>query len=74
MQMRKPFSPGEALDLFYRFGFFSLSVRVVPRDDPGAWIVREPTAAIFSNVKQAKKTMPLQGSFEPNLQVCAKAY
>merc|ERR1711981_1175718 len=28
---------GEAVDIFYRYGFFSLSVRVVPRDttDPG---------------------------------------
>lgn len=38
---------GGALDLFYRFGFYSLSVRVVPRDDPGAWLVREPTAKVF---------------------------
>jgi len=34
--------------LFYRFGFFSLSVRVVPRDDAGAWIIREPTAKVIS--------------------------
>ena len=33
--------------MFYRYGFFSLSVRVVPRDDPGKWLVREPTANIF---------------------------
>ena len=33
--------------MFYRYGFFSLSVRVVPRDDPGRWLVREPTADIF---------------------------
>lgn len=33
--------------MFYRYGFFSLSVRVVPRDDPGKWLVREPTADIF---------------------------
>lgn len=35
------------MDLFYRYGFFSLSVRVVPRDDPGSWLIREPTADIF---------------------------
>jgi len=40
---------GGALDLFYRFGFYSLSVRVVPRDDPGAWLIREPTAKIFDD-------------------------
>merc|ERR1712018_505486 len=28
---------GEAVDIFYRYGFFSLSVRVVPRDDHGSW-------------------------------------
>lgn len=38
---------GGAVDMFYRYGFFSLSVRVVPRDDPGKWLVREPTADIF---------------------------
>jgi len=38
---------GGAVDMFYRYGFFSLSVRVVPRDDPGKWLVREPTANIF---------------------------
>jgi len=38
---------GGAVDMFYRYGFFSLSVRVVPRDDPGRWLVREPTADIF---------------------------
>ena len=42
---------GETLDLFYRFGFFSLSVRVVPRDDAGDWIVREPTSLIFDKVR-----------------------
>jgi len=38
---------GGAVDMFYRYGFFSLSVRVVPRDDPGKWLIREPTADIF---------------------------
>jgi len=38
---------GGAVDMFYRYGFFSLSVRVVPRDDPGRWLIREPTANIF---------------------------
>ena len=42
-------STGGALDLFYRFGFYSLSVRVVPRDDPGAWLIREPTAKILDD-------------------------
>jgi len=38
---------GEAVDIFYRYGFFSLSVRVVPRDDHGKWLIREPTTKVF---------------------------
>lgn len=45
---------GGAVDLFYRYGFFSLSVRVVPRDDPGKWLVREPTADIFESTSVVK--------------------
>jgi len=45
---------GGAVDLFYRYGFFSLSVRVVPRDDPGKWLVREPTADIFDKTSVVK--------------------
>jgi hypothetical protein len=26
-----------------------LSVRVVPRDDPGTWLIREPTAKVFDD-------------------------
>jgi len=40
---------GGAVDLFYRYGFFSLSVRVVPRDDPGRWLIREPTTTVFED-------------------------
>jgi len=40
---------GEAVDIFYRYGFFSLSVRVVPRDDHGSWLIREPTTKIFTS-------------------------
>ena len=29
------------------FNFYLFSVRVVPRDDPGRWLIREPTADIF---------------------------
>merc|ERR1712210_286045 len=39
---------GEAVDIFYRYGFFSLSVRVVPRDDHGSWLIREPTTKVFT--------------------------
>jgi torso-like protein len=40
---------GGAVDLYYRYGFFSLSIRVVPRDDPGAWLIREPTNRILED-------------------------
>ena len=30
-------------------GFFSLSVRVVPRDDHGSWLIREPTTKVHNN-------------------------
>ena len=29
-------------------GFFSLSVRVVPRDDHGSWLIREPTTKVLT--------------------------
>lgn len=67
---RRPDVPsGEALDLFYRFGFFSLSVRVVPRDDAGAWLVREPTAAIFDETSVSERITPSAGKFDPSFQV-----
>lgn len=59
---------GEAVDLFYRFGFFSLSVRVVPREDPGQWLIREPTSKVFQTF--AEKVIPAQGSFDDDLKVC----
>eukprot|EP00094_Tigriopus_californicus_P011084 TCALIF_10695-PA protein Name:"Similar to tsl Torso-like protein (Drosophila melanogaster)" AED:0.25 eAED:0.25 QI:0/0/0/0.75/1/1/4/0/382 len=58
---------GEAVDLFYRFGFFSLSVRVVPRDDPGQWLIREPTSKVFQSF--AEKVTPTQGSFDNDLKI-----
>jgi len=59
---------GEAVDIFYRYGFFSLSVRVVPRDDHGSWIIREPTTKIFtpSSISQVKTNgnNKFQGQFQ----------
>merc|ERR1712060_266080 len=48
---------GEAVDIFYRYGFFSLSVRVVPRDDHGSWLIREPTTKVFTpnSLRQVKE-------------------
>jgi len=54
---------GGAVDLFYRYGFFSLSVRVVPRDDPGKWLVREPTADIFDETSVVKSEVAGDDTF-----------
>jgi len=54
---------GGAVDLFYRYGFFSLSVRVVPRDDAGAWLIREPTTSDFDKESVRTITRPGPNSF-----------
>merc|ERR1712062_317608 len=60
---------GEAVDIFYRYGFFSLSVRVVPRDDHGSWLIREPTTKVFTpnSLRQGKELR--NGKFEPQFQI-----
>merc|ERR1711953_198677 len=60
---------GEAVDIFYRYGFFSLSVRVVPRGDHGSWIIREPTTKVFTpnSLRQVKELR--DGKFEPQFQI-----
>merc|ERR1712173_459453 len=60
---------GEAVDIFYRYGFFSLSVRVVPRDDHGSWIVREPTTKIFTQNSLHQVKQPLANKFDPQFQM-----
>ncbi|XP_076273698.1 torso-like protein [Rhynchophorus ferrugineus] len=39
---------GRSIDIFTRFGYLSLSMRVIPRND-SKWIFREPTIDIFSD-------------------------
>merc|ERR1712061_634991 len=60
---------GEAVDIFYRYGFFSLSVRVAPRDDHGSWLIREPTTKVFTpnSLRQVKELR--DGKFEPQFQI-----
>jgi len=74
---------GGAVDMFYRYGFFSLSVRVVPRDDPGRWLVREPTADIFDSQSVVKNEVAgpdtfakqtIQISLAEDLQELMEAY
>lgn len=42
---------GNAINVFNRYGYFSISMRVVPRNDTDrSWIFREPTVDVFTNL------------------------
>merc|ERR1712045_431231 len=60
---------GEAVDIFYRYGFFSLSVRVVPRDDHGSWIIREPTTKIFTEQSLRQVKQVSSNKFDSQFQI-----
>ena len=57
---------GGAIDLFYRYGFFSLSVRVVPRDEPRSWVKREPTSRVLDDNSIRRTERPGPNSFVQN--------
>ncbi|XP_045480810.1 torso-like protein isoform X1 [Harmonia axyridis] len=40
---------GRSIDIFTRYGYLSLSIKVVPRNDT-TWIFREPTIDIFNGI------------------------
>ncbi|XP_029161347.1 torso-like protein [Nylanderia fulva] len=40
---------GGAVNVFTRYGYLSISMRVVPRNDTETWIFREPTLDVFKN-------------------------
>lgn len=40
---------GGAVNIFSRYGYLSISMRVVPRNDSERWIFREPTLDVFEN-------------------------
>lgn len=40
---------GGAVNVFSRYGYLSISMRVVPRNDTETWIFREPTLDVFRN-------------------------
>jgi len=48
---------GRALNLFSRYGYFSISMRVVPRNDSERWLFREPTVEIFQTVQPEVSTI-----------------
>ncbi|XP_067214723.1 torso-like protein isoform X1 [Linepithema humile] len=41
---------GGAVNVFSRYGYLSISMRVVPRNDSETWIFREPTLEVFKDV------------------------
>ncbi|CAB0034955.1 unnamed protein product [Trichogramma brassicae] len=59
---------GAAVNVFSRYGYLSISLRVVPRNDTDSWIFREPTLDVFQNPqpappKQSKAAMVFDGDF-----------
>ena len=59
---------GGAVNVFSRYGYLSISMRVVPRNDSDTWIFREPTLDVFRNPqpappKQGKAAVVFDGDF-----------
>lgn len=47
---------GNAINVFNRYGYFSISMRVVPRNDTDhSWIFREPTVDVFMNLPEKQR-------------------
>jgi len=61
-----PAVPGAAIHLFPRYGYLSLSMRVVPRNDSQNWVFLEPSKEVFdwSTVKVEEQTF---GTVDKNL-------
>ncbi|XP_028043833.1 torso-like protein isoform X1 [Bombyx mandarina] len=43
---------GKAINIFMRYGYLSICMRVVPRNDTETWVFREPTVSVFRDVEQ----------------------
>lgn len=59
---------GGAVNIFSRYGYLSISMRVVPRNDTETWIFREPTLDVFRNpvpmmARQRQQTAVFDGDF-----------
>lgn len=52
---------GGAVNVFTRYGYLSISMRVVPRNDTDTWIFREPTLDVFRNPVPVPTTDPAEG-------------
>ncbi|CAH0560307.1 unnamed protein product [Brassicogethes aeneus] len=61
---------GRSIDIFTRYGYLSLSVKVVPKNE-STWLFREPTIDIFEGLnqyavpskRQSKKRLVFDGNF-----------
>jgi len=67
---------GSALHLFPRYGYLSLSMRVVPRNDSQGWVFLEPVKDVFESstirieeksFNSADKSLPLHNEFHIDL-------
>lgn len=74
---------GGAVNIFSRYGYLSISMRVVPRNDTENWIFREPTLDVFKNPVPAPprnqdKNAVLKGDFHmefcDNIRQLLQAY
>ncbi|XP_050682871.1 torso-like protein isoform X2 [Leptidea sinapis] len=41
---------GKSINIFMRYGYLSICMRVVPRNDTEGWVFREPTVSVFRDV------------------------
>ncbi|XP_039748004.1 torso-like protein isoform X2 [Pararge aegeria] len=41
---------GKSINIFMRYGYLSICMRVVPRNDTDGWVFREPTVSVFRDV------------------------
>lgn len=50
VEATEPLRVGAAINVFSRYGYLSISMRVVPRNDSESWVFREPTVDVFKNI------------------------
>ncbi|XP_038218934.1 torso-like protein isoform X3 [Zerene cesonia] len=43
---------GKSINIFMRYGYLSICMRVVPRNDTEGWVFREPTVSVFRDVEK----------------------
>ncbi|GBP71236.1 Torso-like protein [Eumeta japonica] len=49
---------GKAINIFMRYGYLSICMRVVPRNDTDSWVFREPTVGVFQNIERYTTPRP----------------